>query len=351
MTWLYEILGVPFGYVLKFLYETVALQNYALAIILLTLFARILMIPTSVSQQKGMAKTQRLQAKLRRIQTKYAGNQQKIQEETTALYQREGYNPMGAGCAPMLVQFLLLFGLIGAIYYPLSHSFGFDEAVIKDLALAMRQVPELSSLIEGKKISDFNQEIYIIGSISKGNLTYEFLSSLVEAGKIKITSDLAVLESAITEISKIDFNLFGLALGDVPMIDGVYRNEADKMTGINFKLWIVPVLSFLSTMATGLYSQMKQKKNNPAAANNAMMTGCMTFGMPLFSLYWVINYPIGIGVYWIASSVFGFISTVIIGNIYSPKKVMAKLMVDETVERRSKENSIKLAAEIKEKKN
>ena len=81
------------------------------------------------------------------------------------------------------------------------------------------------------------------------------------------------------------------------------------------------------------------------------MMGCMTFGMPLFSLYFVVNYPAGIGIYWIASSIFGFLTTVIIGHFYNPKKMIAKLMVDETIERRSKENNIKAAAEIKEKKN
>ena len=321
MTWLYEVLGVPFGIVLSFFYNTVAFENYALAIILLTLFARILMIPTAVSQQKGMAKTQRMQAKLRKIQTKYAGNQQKIQEETTALYQREGYNPMGAGCAPMAVQFLLLFGLIGAIYYPLSHSFGIPEEHIAIFADALKQIS-----IEGvnvSKISEFQQELYIIGYIDQ-------IKELVKGEE---------LLSSIETIKSINFEMFGLSLGDIP--------SSHKTPHVS---WLIPVLSFLSSMATGLYSQMKQKKTNPAAGNNAMM-GCMTFGMPLMSLIWVINFPIGIGVYWIASSVFGFISTVIIGHIYSPKKTMAKLMIDETVERRSKENSIKAATEIKEKKN
>ncbi len=94
---------------------------------------------------------------------------------------------------------------------------------------------------------------------------------------------------------------------------------------------------------------IKQKKTNPATANNPMM-GCMMFGMPLLSLWFVINYPIGIGVYWIASSVFGFISTVVIGYFYSPKKMLAKVMVDETVERRSKEENIKLIAAKKNEK-
>ena len=100
-------------------------------------------------------------------------------------------------------------------------------------------------------------------------------------------------------------------------------------------------------MATGVYSHIKQKKSNPAMANNPMM-GCMTFVMPLFSLYFVVNYPAGIGIYWIASSIFGFLTTVIIGHFYNPKKMIAKLMVDETIERRSKENNTKLIVKNKE---
>lgn len=46
----------------------------------------------------------------------------------------------------------------------------------------------------------------------------------------------------------------------------------------------------------------------------------MTFGMPIFSLWIVVKYPVGIGIYWIASSVFGLLSTIIIGHLFSPKR-------------------------------
>ena len=39
MTGLYEILGVPFGFLLRLIYDTVGFGNYAISIILLTLFA------------------------------------------------------------------------------------------------------------------------------------------------------------------------------------------------------------------------------------------------------------------------------------------------------------------------
>lgn len=72
---IYEILGIPFGYVLRFIFE--AVNNYGLALILFTLFARLLMIPTSIYQTKGTVKTQRLQPKIRRINAKYKGDQKR----------------------------------------------------------------------------------------------------------------------------------------------------------------------------------------------------------------------------------------------------------------------------------
>ena len=317
MTVLYEILGVPFGFLLRLIYDTIGFGNYAISIVLLTLFARLLMIPSSISQQKGMAKTQRMQAKIRKIQTKYAGNQQKIQEETTALYQREGYNPMNAGCAPMLFQFVLLFGLIGAIYYPLSHFLtGISDAEIKLLSDAVKTLGN----------SKFANSTHLSELLIIQNINDPALQNIA-----------GVSEATYEAIKSVNFDFFGLfSLGDVPM------NHKEIHV-----IWVIPVLSFLSSMATGLYSQIKQKKSNPAMANNPMM-GCMTFGMPLFSLYFVVNYPAGIGIYWIASSIFGFLSTVIIGHFYNPKKMIAKLMVDETIERRSKENNTKLMAKDKE---
>ena len=317
MTGLYEILGVPFGFLLRLIYDTVGFGNYAISIILLTLFARLLMIPSTISQQKGMAKTQRIQAKIRKIQAKYAGNQQKIQEETTALYQREGYNPMNAGCAPMIFQFVLLFGLIGAIYYPLSHFLtGVTDAEIQLLSDAVKTLGN----------SKFANSTHLSELLIIQNINDPALQNIA-----------GVSEKTYEAIRSVNFDFFGLfSLGDVPM------NHKEIHV-----IWLIPVLSFLSSMATSLYSQIKQKKSNPAMANNPMM-GCMTFGMPLFSLYFVVNYPAGIGIYWIASSLFGFLTTVIIGHFYNPKKMIAKLMVDETVERRSKENNTKLMAKNKE---
>ncbi|MBR6784811.1 MAG: membrane protein insertase YidC [Clostridia bacterium] len=310
---MYQVLGIPFGYLLDWIYQTIGFGSYAVSIILLTLITRLLTVPSSITQQKGMAKTQRIQSKVRKIQTKYAGDQRRIQEETTALYQREGYNPMSAGCTPMLLQFVILFGLIGAIYYPLTNFLHFTKEDVEILKSALA--------LDSKNIQ---AELLVMENIDK-------LKVLFAEGKLK-----GIEASQLAMIENVDFKIFGISLGVKP---------TDK--GVTNWVWLVPVLSFLTSMLSGVYSMIKQKQQNPAAGGGPMM-GCMMFGMPLLSLYFVINYPIGIGVYWIASGLFGFISTVIIGYFYSPKKTLARIMVDETVERRSKEENAKRIAAKKD---
>ena len=109
-------------------------------------------------------------------------------------------------------------------------------------------------------------------------------------------------------------------------------------------LWLVPILSGVTSFGTSIFSMLKQKETNPEMSKNPAM-GCMTFGMPLFSLYFTFQFPAGIGIYWIASNVFALIQTVILSVTHSPKKMIAKLMVDETVQRRSREENLKRAAQ------
>ncbi len=309
----YELLGVPFGWILYGLFS-LGIHNYAVLIVIITLFTRIIMIPSSISQQKGMVKTQRIQSKIRKIQEKYAGDQRKIQEETQALYQREGFNPMGGGCAPMAIQFILLFGLIGVIYYPLSNFLHISDAELEILKTSFTKFAE-SSGIELKNTRLI--ELYIIENIGKIDLA-------------------GVSEKTVSLIKSVNFSVFGISLGTVPK---------GQPIGL---IWLIPVLSLLSTIGTSVYSMLKQKQTNTTPGANKSL-GCMTVLTAAMSLYFVVQYPAGIGIYWIVSSVFGLISSIVIGRLYSPKKMLARVMVDETVERRSRENNIKIAASNKEK--
>ena len=66
----YDILAVPFGYALSFLFEIT--NNYLLSLLLITLIIRLLLLPQAVTQQKNSAKQMRLQAKVNKIRAKYS---------------------------------------------------------------------------------------------------------------------------------------------------------------------------------------------------------------------------------------------------------------------------------------
>ncbi len=88
--------------------------NYALAIALFTLIIMLASTPLTLKSTRSMMAMQRVQPELKRLQTKYKGDRERLNQEMMALYQREGINPLG-GCLPQLVQlpiFFILFRLL-----------------------------------------------------------------------------------------------------------------------------------------------------------------------------------------------------------------------------------------------
>ena len=153
-----RILGIPLGWILHFCYSLV--QNYGLALVMFTVLTRLILLPLSIKQQKGMVKMAMFRPKMEEIQKKYAKNPQKMNEELTNLYAREGYNPM-SGCLPTLIQFPILFGLIDVIYNPLTHLLRMDAATISN-AVSIAQ----SVLGEGG-MSRYSKEMSVISAVAQ----------------------------------------------------------------------------------------------------------------------------------------------------------------------------------------
>ena len=95
-------------------------QNYGLAIILLTIAVRILLLPLSIKQTRSMREMQRIQPEVKKLQAKHKGDRQKLNEEMMALYKEHGVNPFG-GCLPLLMQFPVFIALYRLISTPLAY--------------------------------------------------------------------------------------------------------------------------------------------------------------------------------------------------------------------------------------
>ncbi|WP_462365322.1 YidC/Oxa1 family membrane protein insertase, partial [Ruminococcus callidus] len=102
---LYDLCGKPFGWIMRLIYDLV--DNYALAILLFTIFTKLILFPISYKQQKNSAKMQRFNPKLEKLRKKYNDDPKKMQEEQMKLYQEENINP-GASCLPMFLQSFIL---------------------------------------------------------------------------------------------------------------------------------------------------------------------------------------------------------------------------------------------------
>ncbi len=97
---------------LNFFYTLI--PNYAIAIALLTCVVMIITTPLTLKGTRSMIEMQRLQPEIRRLQTQYKDDRQKLNEELMAFYKEHEINPVG-GCLPLLIQapvFSILFYVV-----------------------------------------------------------------------------------------------------------------------------------------------------------------------------------------------------------------------------------------------
>lgn len=91
------------------------IPNYGIAIIILTLFTKILLWPLGNKSYKSMSEMKRLQPLMTEIREKFKGDKQKMNQELMALYRTYKVNPMG-GCLPMVLQIPVFFALYRMLY-------------------------------------------------------------------------------------------------------------------------------------------------------------------------------------------------------------------------------------------
>ncbi|WP_042220865.1 YidC family membrane integrase SpoIIIJ [Oceanobacillus manasiensis] len=93
-------------------------ENYGLSIVIVTILARLVLVPLNVKQLKSSKAMQDIQPELKEIQKKHsskdANTQQQLQQETMALFQKHGVNPL-AGCLPIFIQMPILLAMYHAI--------------------------------------------------------------------------------------------------------------------------------------------------------------------------------------------------------------------------------------------
>ena len=269
-----------FGYVLNFLYSI--LQNYGLAIILFSILIKIILLPITIKQQKTLRKTAKLQGKLKEIQFKYKNDQEKMNNETLALYKQENMSPF-SGCFSAIVQIILLLAMFYLVSSPLTYMKKVDAQVIEN----------------------YTNEIKTEQNNGK-NINYPEISIIKEKG----SEDEAVY---------INMEFLGLDLSNVPT-----ANLS------NPTVYIIPILylisSFISVRITNNINNKnnkeKQEENKEKTEMDAMqnVNRNMMLFMPLISVSVSMVAPLGLALYWLVNSILMIIEKLCIDKYLNSKE-------------------------------
>lgn len=283
----FNFIGSIFGYILWAVFWV--FQNFGIAIIVFTLIFRIILFPSSIKQQKSMAANASLQAKQKEIREKYANNKQKQNEEIQKLYDKEGVSPM-SGCATSLFPMIIMLGIYYAVVRPLSN-------VLHLSAEAINQI----NMIPGVYMTQNN--IYSEMNVLKLFTNPDSINTLIQHGLPQ------------TEIQNIHnlaggFNFLGLDLLSIP-----------QTKGFGSLIIIIPILCLVTSLGSQILTMRMQ--GSPMQGQQ----GCMRYMfllLPLITVYISYIVPGAVGFYWVWSTIFGFVQTLLINKFYSAAHMKAK---------------------------
>ena len=294
----FYILSGPLGYVMEWIYKL--LPNYGWDIILFTLLINIVKIPLQLSQQKSMAKMSAFQPMMQEIQTKYKDKPEKQQEEMLKLQQDYGYNPT-AGCVPMLLNFLVMFGVIGVVYNPLQRIFHISAAALTNAGEALTAA--------GVNFTAITRDTTII-------------SQLVAGGNAELIKCFTAEQIAtITEFSQ-HMTFLGIDLTRVPKI------------GLSLDI-VLPLLSVI-TMFLSTHISMK--------ASGQQMQGSMKltmYMMPLMYLFFCFTYPQAFSLYYVISNIVMTVQTQVMRKVYDPEKMRKEVEAEIAAKKKQEKRGVK----------
>ena len=286
---IFGFLGSFLGYILWGIFYI--FKNFGLSVILFTLIIKLALFPFSVKQQKSMAGNARMAKKQKELQEKYANNRQKYQEELSKLYEKEGVKPMG-GCLTSFVPIIVIFGIFYAVAYPLTNTLHLNSEDVNNALAYVNTIP---------------------GYASSANPTYQQISLLNIFPNIVNTDTIQGIFNP-SEISQIEMFVSGFNWG------GINLFAVPKDYGIFSPYILFPALCLITNLAaqfvmTKMNSQMQQQQ------------GCMKvmlYVLPLISAYFAYAVPSAVGLYWIISSVFSLLQSVVTAKLFSAEQLTAK---------------------------
>ena len=181
-TGLSDLIRVPFGYLLDWLYTFT--NNYGLALILFSLIVKLVLLPMSVKSKKSMLKMSRLSPQVKALEAKYGDDKQKYQLAVQQMYKEEGVS-MGGGCLwsfiPLIILLPLYYVIREPITYMMHNSRSISEAIVAFIQASGENLGKNSyyaQLAAAGHIGDYMEELKSLAVTANANLqamNFQFL--------------------------------------------------------------------------------------------------------------------------------------------------------------------------------
>lgn len=292
-----------FGYILNFLYNLV--NNYGLAIILFSIIIKLIMVPISIKQQKTMKKSAKLQEKMKQIQFKYKNDQEKLNQETMALYKREKMSPF-SGCLSAIIQIILLFSVFYMVRQPLTYMKKIDKIYVNNIKMSENsQENQQTQETETESTEKITLIDYYKNKLEKEN-----------GNTNKGYAEIEIINKYGQEDDRVNLNMnfLGLDLSKIPTADAK-----------DYKVWIIPVLYVISSILSMKITNKMQKsmqtkeveKEEKESEENPMdqANKSMSLLMPVMSVSIAIVAPLGMALYWLLNNILMILERLILNKI------------------------------------
>ena len=295
-----DLVTVPFGYLLSFLYQLTS--NYGIALIIFAVLVKLILYPVTAKGKKESMKMSRLTPRLKLIQERYANDQAKQNEAIQALYREEGVS-MGGGCLWSLIPLFILIPLFTVIRQPIVYMLHENLAVAEQIVAVIKELAP----------SAFSSNNYYDQVVAA-----QLIPQYAEAIKAAIP---AISEATLEGVN---FSFLQINMGAIPTFN-VFKWEVYNWSTIG--AFLIPLLSAGSQVLSmkismnmnnsvvtdekGIQDEETAKSSQANQTNNVMM-----WTMPLMSLWIGFTVPSALSLYWFVQ---GVISMVM--DVYLTKKL------------------------------
>ena len=333
------------GWLMNGIYEimsVIGIENVGLAIILFTIVVYMLMFPLTYKQQKFSKLSQKMQPEIQAIRKKYENKKDQasvmaMNEETQMVYEKYGVSMTGS-CGQMLIQMPILFALYRVFMNVPAYVSGVKESfteLVNGIMATEGYAQKMTQLMTDHKIftqpaADFTQtDVNVIS-----NYIIDVLGKLGTNGWNALSEAFPGLETTITStyerVSHI--NALGpLNISDTPW-DIIKGSMASGAFVVAFCALLVPVCSYLFQVLNMKMMPSASDDKNDAMAQQMNM---MNKTMPLMSLFMCFSVPVGLGIYWVMSSVVRLVQQCFLNKHFE------KINLDDIIEKNKEKAKIK----------